>query len=335
VLTQPTVVPVFFANDADQAQIEVFLGAMAASDYWRQTTSEYGVGALTIGTSIVVSDAAPPTIDTPGIEAWVAGLPRIEADGIYAIFYPKQTTIADGNGDTSCAHIGGFHGEARPNAGDGIIYIAMPRCDQQGELSGLDALTAPLSHELVEAATDPLVRSRPAYAAVDADHMVWNVMPLGEVGDLCSAAPQSYQRLVGAFMVQRTWSNASAQAGHDPCVPVLDAPYCNAAPVLSDSLVLEFHGAQIQTKGLRVPVGTSRTLDVQLVADGPAEQWSVSADAPTSELSFAWDAQHGKGGDTLHVTITRMANGPYRGTEMRLSAQRGSTVNPWYVFVGN
>ena len=335
VLAHPTVVPVFFDGDPDEAQIEAFLRQTAASDYWRETTSEYGVGSLTVAASVVTAATPPSSIATAGIEAWVAALPALGQDGVYAVFYPKTTTLFDASGNESCTYFGGFHGEATLPNGGSAPYIAMPRCDQQGALAGLDALTAPLSHELVEVSTNPLVRSHPAYAAVDDDHMVWNVMPLGEIGDLCAQAPQSYQRLVGAFMVQRTWSNASAQAGHDPCVPVLDVPYYNVAPVLGESLVLEYRGQEIPTKGLRVPLGTSRTLDVQLFSDAPTGAWSVRATDSSSALTFAWDARTGQSGDTLHVTITRAADGPYRGTEMTLSAQREGAVNAWYVFIGN
>ena len=336
VLAHPEVVPVFFPNDADQPRIEAFVAALSASPYWSQTTAEYGVGPLAIDPSIVSNDAPPPKITSAEIEAWLVAQPFVSPDRVYAVFYPPGTTVADEAGELGCVKFGGFHGEAQ-----GIVYIAMPRCEALGDLRGLDALTAPLSHELVEAATDPFFRTNPAYAAVDADHMVWNLMPLGEVGDLCSYEPRSYDRLVGPFMVQRTWSNASARAGHDPCVPAPATPYFRAVPVLTDAVTLAYDAREIRTLGVNVPVGESQTIDVRLASDAPTSDWNVTAidaavlaNAP-AQLSFSWDAQRGNDGDTLHLTITRLANGPYRGSEIVVSAQQGTTTNLWYGFVGN
>ncbi|HEY2365626.1 MAG TPA: hypothetical protein VGH87_04530, partial [Polyangiaceae bacterium] len=284
VLAQPSVVPVFFANDAEQPAIETFLNALSRSSYWTQATSEYGVGALAIGASVVTSNAAPPAITSADVERWLVAQRFVSPDRVYAVFYPAETTIVNDDGEVSCARFGGYHGEARNANGESVVYVAMPRCATFGDLRGLDALTSALSHELVEAATDPLVRTKPAYAAVDAAHMVWNLMPLGEIGDLCSYDSRSYDRLVGSFMVQRVWSNASAKAGHDPCVPAPDGPYLRAVPVLTDTVPLVYGGREVTTRGVSVPIGESRTIDVRLEADGPTDDWTVTAtDATTPD----------------------------------------------------
>jgi hypothetical protein len=338
VLASPNVVPVFFANDADQPQIEAFLSALSGSSYWDRATSEYGVGPLAISSSIVTSDAPPLAIASADIEQWLLAQPFVSPDRVYAIFYPAQTTITNDTGEPSCARFGGYHGEAlSANGGAPIVYVVMPRCD----VHGIDALTSSLSHELIEASTDPLFRTKPAYAAVDAAHMVWNLMPLGEIGDMCSYDARSYQRLVGSFMVQRVWSNAEAKAGHDPCVPAPSGPYLRAVPVLTESVPLDYGGHEVTTRGVSVPIRESRTIDVRLEADGPTDDWTITAtDAATTngdpaELAFAWDTQRGNDGDTLRLTITRLANGPWRGSEIAIAAQLGDTTNRWYAFIGN
>jgi hypothetical protein len=247
VLTTPNVVPIFFQNDTEQAQVEDFLKQLAASTFWGEATKEYGAGALSVDKSIVVTDTAPTTIDVAGVESWLAGYldgthanwPAIAQNNIYTIFYPSSTTIQDSNFGTSCVDFGGYHYEAKGAGGKGIVYAVMPRCAQLGQtIKGFDALTSGLSHELIEASSDPLA-TNPAWSYVDVDHMVWNLRPLGEIGDMCAYEPQSYQRLIGSYMVQRPWSNASALAGHDPCVPVLSDPYFNAAPILTDTITLD------------------------------------------------------------------------------------------------
>jgi hypothetical protein len=351
VLTTPTVIPIFFASDPYQSNVEMFLGQLAASTFWGSATSEYMAGPLTIGTSIVVTDTPPVTTTTSQIEAWLVSyldgthpeFPPVALDNIYTIFYPSSTTISDTELGTSCTDYGGYHDEAKSTTNESIVYAVLPRCAMFGQLTGLDALTGPLSHEMMEASTDPLVGTNPAWVSVDTDHMVWNIRPLGEIGDMCAYEPQSFERLVGSFMVQRPWSNASALAGHDPCVPVLSTPYYNAGPVLTDTVMLDYYGQLVPTKGIQIPLGQSATIDVQVFSDAPTTQWSVEAvdsnygTANPTELTFTWDTQYGNNGDTLHLTITRIANGTtFEGTEFFLYATRDSkTWNMWFGFVGN
>src|SRR5262249_35501366 len=162
-----------------------------------------------------------PTTDTD-LEAWlakvigVAPFPPVVPQAIYAVFLPQGVTLTEtGVGDT-CTFVGGFHGEVW-NAGNiDVTYALLPRSAGYAGWSDLDLLTGALSHELVEAATDPFYRTYPAYLTVDDPHNIWNAVTYGEVGDLCQFSPQSYQRLVDNYLVQRSWSNASAKAGHDP-----------------------------------------------------------------------------------------------------------------------
>lgn len=346
VLTAPNVVPIFFPNDGAESTLESFMTQLAASTFWPAATTEYGVGALTISPSIVVTDTAPTSITDTAIQTWLksyldgthAGWPTPSLNTIYTIFYPQSTTISEQGLGTSCVQFGGYHYDMANN-GTPIVYAVMPRCPTFGNLKGLDGTTGALSHELVEAATDPLGTS---YSYADQDHMVWNVAPLGEVGDMCAYEAQSYQRLVGAFIVQRPWSNASAAAGHDPCVPVLAAPYFNAAPVLTDDVTLQFYGQPVTTKGIQISLNASKTVDVELFSDAPTTQWSVQAvdstygtNAP-EELQFSWDSQYGNNGDILHLTITRVAEGQFGGSEIYVYSQRSSSdYNMWFGFVAN
>jgi len=350
VLSAPNVIPIFFPNDSQQSQVEDFLSQLSTSTFWGEATSEYGAGPLTIGSSIVVTDTPPTTIDLNGVQSWLenyldgthTGWPPVAQNDIFTIFYPSTTTISDPNFGTSCTSFGGYHAEAKGTGGTSIVYAVMPRCATFGQsIHGFDALTAGLSHELIEASTDPL-QSNPAWSYVDLDHMVWNLMPLGEIGDMCAYEPQSFQRLVGSYLVQRPWSNASALAGDDPCVPVLSQPYFNAAPVLTDSVNIDYYGQQVSTLGVTIPLNQSKTIDVQLFSDAPTNDWIVQAVDSTygttnpTELTFSWDAQSGNNGDTLHLTITRIANGSHLGSEFMIWAEHGTTTaNLWFGFVAN
>ncbi len=347
VMTAPTVIPIFFANDSEESQVEEFLKQLAQSSFWGEATAEYGAGPLTVGTSIVVTDPPPPSIDTAQIEAWLAGYldgthvgwPPISPNEIFAVLYPSTSTVTSPALGTSCTNFGGFHTEGQASTSTSFAFAVLPRCTSGvPKFQGLDGLTSALSHELVEASTDPFYTS-PAWIAVDDNHMVWNVVPAGEVGDLCATAPQSFQRLVGPYLVQRPWSNASALAGHDPCVPLLAQPYFNAAPILTDAVAIAYQGQSVVTQGVELPLSATKTIDVQLFSDAPMNDWSVSVGffSQTEELSGSWDEQAGNNGDTLHLTLTRIANGAATlgGTEFVIVSASGSSKNYWYGFASN
>ena len=353
VLASPKVVPVFFANDADQPMIEQFLTQLATSSYWRATTGEYGVGALTVAPSIVVTDAAPATITNLEVLAWLGGYvgsgkpgwPAADANDVYAVFYPASTTITVGT-LASCQDYGAYHDEGNYAADAGaapFTTAVIPRCASFNGLMGFDVTTANTSHELAEAATNPLIRSAPAFHTTDDDHVVWDVVPGGEIGDMCIYDSRAYAKLVGSFMVQRTWSNAAAQANLDPCVPNLPGTYADAAPDLEDVVILARSANEhFRTTGVSVPQGTSKTIAVRLFSTAPTGDWKVEAhdvghdNGGAATLSFQWDKDTGHNGDVLHLTITRTAAGPIGGTELMLQSDVSSTQQSvWFGFVAN
>jgi hypothetical protein len=344
VVAAPVVVPIFFAgDDATKAQIDAFLAALGPSDYWRAATSEYGVGALTAHAAIVSTDQPPTTDDA--LQRWLAanvgahGWPAPDASTIYAVFLPASATLSAAWG-TSCKEFGGYHGEL--TGGTRATYALLPRCSPS-----LDALTGYTSHELVEAATDPHPFTAPGWADIDSDHAIWADTPGAEVGDMCEFIRSADQRLVGSFVVQRSWSNASAAAGHDPCVPAMSQPYIAAVPQLDDAVTIAYPadvGGPQASRGVTIPVGSSKTIDVALYSDAAGPDFTVTAydvgtilgTGATPELTFAWDQTTGHGGDVRKLTITHAKAGTYGGSELVISARQGNTtVSLWWGFVAN
>jgi hypothetical protein len=337
VLVAPKVVPIFFANDsAVQPTIESFLHALAGSSYWTTTTGEYGVGALTIANSIVTSDPPPTTDDA--LATWLQGkFPSPDPSTIYTVFLPAGAVLTLG-GERSCTTFGGYHSETMVGSAP-LVYALLPRCTSTTFSGALDSTTIATSHELVEASTDPLPFSNPAFTVVDDAHAVWRRIPGGELGDMCEYVRTAFQPLVGSFMVQRTWSNASAAAGHDPCVPVLATPYLGAAPELPD-LTLSFHGQQLMTKGVTVNYQQSQTVDVDLYTDAPTEDYVVIAEdaaqveGGSGSFSFEWDRSTGHNGDKLHLMITRTKMGTGRPSEVGIFVQvNNQTVSTSWSYV--
>src|SRR5439155_14740378 len=272
VLTAPKIEPIFFTGDsAMQGMVEGFLSTLATDPYWAATTSEYGVGALTILPTIVTT-STPPTTDA-ALQTWLttmtdgthAGWPTPDMNTVYAVYLPAGVVLSTPFG-TSCQSFGGYHDETVTTMQKPLIYALLPRCD-----SSLTSQTVVTSHELVEAATDPLPFTKGAWQSVDNDHAIWGFTPGGELGDMCEYVHAAEQQIVGSYTVQRTWSNASAAAGHDPCVPALKDPYVTATPMLTDSLPIDIGPPQgtVMTKGISVAMGTSKTIEVDLWSDAP------------------------------------------------------------------
>ena len=343
VLATPKVQPIFFANDATmQASVEQFLGQVAGSDYWATTTGEYGVGPLTVQPTIVLADTPPTTDDA--LQALLAG----KFDGthaefgaapdqstIYAVFLPDGVTMSFPDGSQSCVDFGAYHDEAHTAAKQGIVYSLTPRCHGQGD-SDLDEVTISTSHELIEAATDPFVEDTGGFGDADPDHYVWAYTPGAETGDFCEYLPGAYDKLVGDFMVQRTWSNAAATAGKDPCVPALATPYFGAEPMFTESTMIEGLTGTMTTKAAVVAVGESKTIDVVLYSDQPTAAFTVDAQelSQSPELALSWDKTTGKNGDHLKLTIKRVKAGTLPGTEFVIIANddQGNPRSLWWSF---
>jgi len=336
VLASPTLVPVFFAGEdaTIQASLTDFLAKVGATTYWADVTAEYGVGPAVSATPVVLTETAPATIDDSAIQTWLTGKldgndpawPAADANTLYVLHYPAGTTVTlDGN--TSCTDFGGYHNSAALDAAHGAVpavYAVVPRCADFGGLKGINAVTGAESHELVEACTDPTPREPPlvqGYVQPDEAHLYWYyVVGGGEVGDMCAQFPDVFTRFPElAYEVQRTWSNASAAAGHDPCVPELPGEvYATAMPVMTDDLSFNFDGATVPMRGVKIPMGQSKTIDIDLSSEGDTggpftvevKDWSQLLTGQPA-LTFSLDNDSGQNGEILHLTLTPVKAGTF------------------------
>jgi hypothetical protein len=245
---------------------------------------------------------------------------------------------------TSCTDFGGYHIATALDATHGnrsIPYVVVPSCPGWANLTGVATRTAPGSHEIIEAATDPFAFTTPAYYWADDPHVFWGFAVGGtEVGDLCVEIPYPYFTPAPlGFTVQRTWSNKAALASHDPCVPAPSGhPYFNSLPVLPDKTMISFSGVpavtSITTDVVKIPVGQQRTIELDLFSDAATSgPWYVSAFDGSSQgqpqqLAFTFDRTSGVNGDRLHMTIKVLTAGPQNHELFYLFSYQGSLNNP-------
>jgi hypothetical protein len=350
VLTAPKIVPIVFQGDSLAPSIATFMTQLVATtEYWGGATSEYGVGPLTATPVISLSEAAPTTTTDAALQTWLTmkiasgnPFPPADANTIYAVFYPSGTTITAGMG-TSCQEFEGYHSDFSSGGGGYVTYAVMPRCPPNVMgITPLDQLTSEASHEFIEAATDPLPQDMPAFGEVDADHRSWELFGGGEVGDVCAQFGNVFYKPTGiTSLVQHTWSDKAAAAGDDPCEPDGLKPYFNSAPVVTDNVSMTLMtGEVVTTKGVKIPLHQSKTIEVDLFSDAPTSKaWSVSGidinsaflGGPTA-LSFSFDKPSGKNGDKLQMTIKSLQAGP---APFWIESKLGNAVTYWIGVVGN
>jgi hypothetical protein len=352
VLKAPKVLTITWASDPKGADIDKATTEIATSSYWSETTSEYGVGPLTVRPPVHLTSAAPQnitdqtlvktlTVNTTGTNpAWGAADPST----IYLFVLPAGTVVDAGG--VCCTDYDGYHDEAQVGL-VGVPYGVVCACPGGFDGAGVDDLqqvTVAMSHELIEAATDPYVQNNAGFAQNDDNNAIWTVFTGGEVADMCEFNLNSFLVPAGStYMVQQSWSNAAALAGKDPCIPRgTTAPYFNSMPVLPDAISLDYFGAWA-TRGVKIPVGQSKTIDVQLFSEAPTQgPWKVTAydyneflgGQPNLQLSF--DKDTGSNGDVLKLTIKVLSVDPsIKGEGFVLESKLGEDANLSVGAVGN
>jgi hypothetical protein len=347
ILNNPKVITLTYSSDSFSSSLQQFVFHYIGSATWNSQVSEYGIGPGTAPTAYVFGNSAPAKIDDTGVQSWLSSLLNsgthpigiADPEIIYMIFYPSGTTVTDGSLN-SCQDFAGYHNEY-VDAGTGvkISYAVVPRCS--GDTLADATVTA--SHELVETVTDP-DNDVLGYYGVGSDYTIWTTLSLGsEVGDMCQLYASSVVT-PGAlgYSIQRTWSNANALAGLDPCGPMNSGEvYYNASPVLPDTVTYtdpSDNSTQV-SKGISIPVGSSKTIELDLYSSAPTSApWTVSAFEVNNgtDLSFSFNKTTGQNGDKILLTITvKSKNTSYNGEPFWIKSSLNGVNNYWPVIVGN
>jgi hypothetical protein len=335
VLKNPKFVIVTFAGDALEGSIDDFVAKVAASStYWSGTTSEYGVGPVASILDLSLNEVPAAMLQDSDVRTWLtqklqgpdagtleSGAPWPQPDGetVYMIYYPSSTTISEGGG-TSCNQFYGYHDDYLLKAGTYVTYSVVARCPPFPMQSAIDSIASIASHEMIEAVTDPLPSDNPAFYEPDVDHIAWAVPAGGEVGDMCAGyGDVFYYPSDVPYLVQRTWSNSAAAAGHDPCQPAGLTPYYNAAANFPGVVTVNDPNlGMYMSEGVTIPVGGSATVNLQLYSDGATGPFTVTGTdlsalfGGPAQLAITFNGQSmatGMNGDVIPMTIKVLAAG--------------------------
>jgi hypothetical protein len=366
VLTTPRVQLIAYAEDPVLPDVEMFLVELTKTDTWAEQTMEYGVGKLDILSTFTIAGTPPATLDdntgnvTPFEMTLASNLTgtnpvwgAADQSTIYLFLLPSGTQINSGGlcCDPSVGYFG-YHWEAPIGTTSSVPYAVVCNCPGfvQAPLTALDDVTTTVIHELVESATDPLVSSNAAFAQEDDPHEIWYVGSFGgEVADMCQDNTDSNYTPPGStYMVQRSWSDAAARAGTNPCVPVPPTgPYFNSYPTFPDMVSLTGQALpfNVTTPGVQIAVGQSKTIDVVLHSEAPTSgPWTVTVqdltayaagDPSMAATDVSLDKTSGSDGDVLHLTIKVLSvDSSFGGEGFVLSSTLGQQNNLWFGAVG-
>lgn len=248
------VVTITYAGDGRAADLEDFDSWVTGSAWLTEVGADYGVQTGANVANVHLTDAVPHTITDDAIQTLL--VTRLDdgtlpapgatlADGtkitepLYSLFFPQGTQITLGTGAQaaqSCQSFGGYHSSFSYFPGGhgpavNVAYAVLPQCPgfAGGNFTNFQGVEVAMSHELIEAATDPYPQASPGFSIQSYDQP-WAFIP-GEVGDLCVG--QNFLETVGAktYALQRSWSNTAAAAlpGKSPCVPAASEAFFNVA----------------------------------------------------------------------------------------------------------
>lgn len=344
VVSTPRIVPIVFAGDPMQAQIEAFTSSLATSSFWSSVGAEYGVGSFTVAPTVLIQETPAASLTADAIESWLTakltatnspfGTP--DANTLYAVYYPDSVSIDIGGGQLSCSTFGGYHSElALPTKGVG--YAVLPRCGNMSEL------TVAATHEYFEWATDPLPASAPAFSRVDDDHYAWQAVMYGELGDLCTMLDYAgYQPTNFAYYEQRFWSNALSKQGAFPCAPDKTSPYFQAIPETNGTTNVpsaDGLGGTVTTKAIVMKPGETKDFWVFAYSDQAGTSASIdvyseaqiTGGSSPSSFTYSLSSNTAAAGDSVRLTITAPTQPAQEVMTSVAQTSEDSTMWPIYV----
>jgi len=341
ILSAPRLVTVTFPGDDPTlvGRLQLFDDTITSTTWWKAVSSEYcaaggspcvGPGAGGGHATLSAAAASEYTDSLKGgdstlralIASSVAGgvLPAPDAQTLYVLYPPIGTRVLlDGNASCAPSSFTGYHDALVLTPPDGgapveAAYAVVARCSSTEAAATLQA-----SHEIVEAATDASPENAPAYQITDT---AWTAFG-PEVADVCAAVDMDLGATESGFSVQRSWSNASAAAGRDPCVPLATGEvYFNVAPA---------QGAET----VALAAGESATIALYPFADDPSATWQVTAVAANgSPLAFQVAPSTVAPGAVVALTVTLQSK-PALGVDQLYGvvSQSGTSTHAWPMIV--
>jgi hypothetical protein len=256
VLTAANLVVVTYPSYPLVTDVESMLDWLPTSPWLTTVSAEYGVTAPSVLAKVRLTSPPPSFSSATAFTQYVtstvgtSGIPAPPSKNtFYAFVLPANATFTDAQIGTICNSFTGYH-----DATTTYTFAVIGTCP--GHIAGLtdaEQVERVLSHELIEALTDPF---GDGYAFRDPESP-WSYVGGGEVADVCNG----YVRQQG-FLAVQSWSNAAAAAGRNPCQP-------------ADPSVPYFDVSADSTTTQHVVAGTMVTLTLTGWSTAPTADWTT------------------------------------------------------------
>jgi hypothetical protein len=238
VIASPRLVTIAASNDALAENFFDFADSIVASPWLAQVGGEYGVGRATSGGHFLGPALGNPDGGSTSL-TWTqyldyvqgvinSGAPAPNGQTVYLVFMPSGISY---DGKFSSALWSSF---PDPNSQGDMMLVMFRGTPLSGE-NQFDEMTVATTDHLIGLLTDPWAPLGPGWMLVQATPPwagdVWAAIS-GEwvrVGDLCSDDRILEAGSGSSYAFARSWSNAAALRGGDPCVPAVDRPYYNVS----------------------------------------------------------------------------------------------------------
>jgi hypothetical protein len=238
VLAHPELVTVATQGDLLAPNFFAFMDTVVDDPWLATVGAEYGVGAASSGGDYLGPSLEP---DGGGAVTWTqlqaylqgvidAGAPAPNGQIIYVVFLPPGAKI---DGTSPSAEWSSFALSGQADQGD--MVLALLRATPLPGESSFDALTVHATQHIIGLSTNPWAPLGPAWflpegsppwtgdpAAADEDIDI-------RAGELCRDTRIAVAGDGGPYAFARSWSNAVALRGGDPCLPAVSSPYYNVS----------------------------------------------------------------------------------------------------------
>ncbi|MFT3836440.1 MAG: hypothetical protein QM723_05525 [Myxococcaceae bacterium] len=301
VLSPLTLVTITASNDPDGDALQAFSDELIVSSWYGAVGAEYGVGPAAASLHrfgpAISADLTTAQVEQYIIDVADAGGPAVNGQTLYLAYLPAPYRVSD-SGD--CGYHKPFP-DGGQTIGDGWAMVGHCTPFALGE-TPLQALTRIGSHEIIEGVTDSFHGWRFAGTpATPWSSSVWRAYAQGgsvEVADLCEGTRILLPGRDGGLLdYSRSWSNAAAVTGGDPCVPPHPDPYFNVSFPLDWYALDAGERAQLPMNGWST-APRSNWLVRSYLRNGSANLLALGADA-----GF-WSADSTLGSITLDAGCT-------------------------------
>lgn len=327
VLASPQIVTITYAGYKFTPDVEAFGDFVVSSDWITAVGADYGFAQGTHLAKVQLPDAAPATMSDDELQMFIAAkladgtLPKPAGnpnDYLYIFYFPKTTKFKRVDGAASCTTFLGFH-NGYYSGPTRVAYAVIADCGAQPGVPELGVITSTASHELAEAASDPLPYNNPAFNFGSGNSMdPWHFWG-SENGDICAGV--DYKHPSGNWL-QRSWSNANAKLSLDPCVP----------PAQADASVFSVSASPSTLQA--VNPGQAVTFKLTGWSTKERADWSLSYSIWRADFlpKIALGATTINNGGTTDLTLT-VPNAAPSGSLflMTVESKSGTDVHPWPV----